>query len=641
MIKNSLTSIDAYILKSKCWMKLEGCRIKKVYSIDDERILFKIKGYENDILLVFDLKKGLYSVDPLQVKQTHVTLFISVLRKYLNNSVIEAFSQVNGDRIYLIVIRKGEIYYHLFLEWIREGNIVLTNSQNRIITAYRMREYRDRKILSDEKYIPPPQIGVDPLLSDIIFFSIPKKKQKISTFMLKTLNISPIFIEETLRRCGLDWNTKIGSNQEELIYNCISILVGLIQDSLLFKKYYRGRLNGRSIILPFKPKSYSFEIVNDECKKIKNFLYIGKPIQKKYDKKRKIIEESIEEFREKMQVLYNFAEHLKQNYSHYENILRKYNELREIKENFDKIILALRQIDERVCKIDFTKNIIYIKINNERLALYASKSLYENISNIYDLAKEYQRKIIRAEEVLKSEEDINKKEVLHIYYYPKKRWYENFRWFISSSGIVIVGGRDASQNETLVKKYLKEDDLFFHADIHGGPVVIVPNEGNIDQQTIFEASIFAAVYSKAWELGLYSIDVYWVYGKQVSKKPPSGEYLPKGAFMIYGKKNYIKNVLLELAIGIKLLEEDSKKYYRIYYGPRLSVKKRSDIMFILRPGKIKKEFILNKIGRYINNFLVENHKKDVKIIKLKEILSGCLPKGGYYLEGYYRVKNEI
>jgi predicted ribosome quality control (RQC) complex YloA/Tae2 family protein len=37
----------------------------------------------------------------------------------------------------------------------------------------------------------------------------------------------------------------------------------------------------------------------------------------------------------------------------------------------------------------------------------------------------------------------------------KPHWFEKFRWFISSDGIVVVAGSDAQQNEQLVKRYMR------------------------------------------------------------------------------------------------------------------------------------------------------------------------------------------
>ena len=37
----------------------------------------------------------------------------------------------------------------------------------------------------------------------------------------------------------------------------------------------------------------------------------------------------------------------------------------------------------------------------------------------------------------------------------KPHWFEKFRWFITSDGIVVVAGSDAQQNEQLVKRYMR------------------------------------------------------------------------------------------------------------------------------------------------------------------------------------------
>lgn len=37
----------------------------------------------------------------------------------------------------------------------------------------------------------------------------------------------------------------------------------------------------------------------------------------------------------------------------------------------------------------------------------------------------------------------------------KPHWFERFHWFISSENYLVVSGRDAQQNELLVKRYMK------------------------------------------------------------------------------------------------------------------------------------------------------------------------------------------
>ena len=54
-------------------------------------------------------------------------------------------------------------------------------------------------------------------------------------------------------------------------------------------------------------------------------------------------------------------------------------------------------------------------------------------------------------------------------------WFEKFFWFVSSENYLVIGGKDAQQNELLVKRYMKPNDVYVHADLHGAATVIVKN----------------------------------------------------------------------------------------------------------------------------------------------------------------------
>ena len=38
-----------------------------------------------------------------------------------------------------------------------------------------------------------------------------------------------------------------------------------------------------------------------------------------------------------------------------------------------------------------------------------------------------------------------------------------------------LGGRDAQQNELIVKRYMREGDIYVHADLHGASSVVIKN----------------------------------------------------------------------------------------------------------------------------------------------------------------------
>jgi hypothetical protein len=170
----------------------------------------------------------------------------------------------------------------------------------------------------------------------------------------------------------------------------------------------------------------------------------------------------------------------------------------------------------------------------------------------------------------------------------RKEWYEKFRWFTSSDGFLVVAGKDAVSNEVLVKKYTAADDPVFHAEVAGAPFVVVKTEGKMaSEQALHEASEYAASFSRAWREGAGSADVYWVKPNQLTKSGPSGEYVPHGAFSVNGKRNWMRNVPLKLAIG---LVEDEKTPF--VGGAVEAVKTRTKKYVTIVPGDtVGKEFL--------------------------------------------------
>lgn len=142
----------------------------------------------------------------------------------------------------------------------------------------------------------------------------------------------------------------------------------------------------------------------------------------------------------------------------------------------------------------------------------------------------------------------------------KPYWFEKFHWFISSENYLVVSGRDAQQNELLVKRYLRKGDIYVHAELHGASSTIIKNnDANepIPLMTLSEAGQACVARSAAWDAKVVT-SAYWVYPDQVSKTAPSGEYLTTGSMMIRGRKNYLPSQPLVMGIGwLFKLEEGS------------------------------------------------------------------------------------
>ncbi|KAK4168690.1 ribosome quality control complex subunit 2 [Cladorrhinum sp. PSN259] len=154
----------------------------------------------------------------------------------------------------------------------------------------------------------------------------------------------------------------------------------------------------------------------------------------------------------------------------------------------------------------------------------------------------------------------------------KQMWFEKFIWFISSDGYLVLGGRDAQQNEILYKRYLRRGDVYVHADMHGAASVIIKNnpktpDAPIPPSTLTQAGNLSVCCSNAWD-SKAAMGAWWVNADQVSKAAPAGEFLPVGSFMVRGKKNLLPPALLTLGFGLifRISEESKGRHvkHRLY-----------------------------------------------------------------------------
>ncbi|KAK4137036.1 DUF814-domain-containing protein [Trichocladium antarcticum] len=145
----------------------------------------------------------------------------------------------------------------------------------------------------------------------------------------------------------------------------------------------------------------------------------------------------------------------------------------------------------------------------------------------------------------------------------RQMWFEKFTWFISSDGYLVLGGRDAQQNEILYKRYLKKGDVYVHADMHGASTVIIKNhprtpDAPIPPSTLAQAGNLSVCCSSAWD-SKAAMGAWWVNADQVSKSAPAGEFLPVGSFMVRGKRNFLPPALLTLGFGLLFRVSDESK----------------------------------------------------------------------------------
>jgi predicted ribosome quality control (RQC) complex YloA/Tae2 family protein len=210
-----------------------------------------------------------------------------------------------------------------------------------------------------------------------------------------------------------------------------------------------------------------------------------------------------------------------------------------------------------------------------------------------------------------------------------EQWYERFRWFHTTDDFLVIAGRNADQNEELVKKYMSRGDKFFHAQAHGAPVTILkatgPSESakeiDFPESTLEEAATFAVSHSSVWKAGQYSGDVYMVDPDQVSKTPESGEYIEKGSFVIRGDRTYFDDMAVDLSVGIQCEPQT-----RVVGGPTPAVEENAATLIRLQPGKFAQNDMAKRCYREFKDRFADDGF--VRKVASADLIQEQLPAGG-------------
>ncbi len=603
MPKKSMTILDvkAWITETKSI--LGNARIVNIYG-EENIYLVKLWAKTSNVKPILLIEPG---------RRIHLTEYehkvheaktppplIQGLRKYLRGGVIEDIVQVGSDRIVALIIRSSNGVYKLIVELVPRGIIALVDDKGKIIYSSEYKEMRDRVIRRGEEYKPPPpppniiEISVDEALKLV------GKGKDIVRGLVRGLGIPGELAEEALARLGIDKKTKVKDIDRDTLKKILDEVRGII------KSVEEGRIepcivevNGvAETVLPFKPIVYanarlieysSFNKALDEyftrIEREEKALKEKKEVEELKEKLLSSIEKQkklIEEYQSKAKELKEKADTLSTNYVALEEVVNCVNKAFDSK--------GWNGVKEcpSIVGYDKSRGLVKARISGVEVEFKVGSKPYDILRELYEEAKSYRRKAEKAEEALRDLEvklnelvekahRIAEKTKAKI---RRREWYERYHWMITSGGYLVIGGRNIDQNESIVRKLLEPNDIFMHADIHGAPVVIVKTQGKTpSSEDLREAALLAACYSKAWKQGLGYVDVYWVKGSQVSKSPPSGEYLPKGSFMVYGKRNYIR-VELRLGIGIEIIDKSP----RIIVSPPDKIPSKTGYYAILVPG---------------------------------------------------------
>ncbi|RJV00288.1 MAG: fibronectin-binding domain-containing protein [Candidatus Poseidoniales archaeon] len=632
-----------------------GAHCKKCYQPHYEQVVLRLRardGGNTDLVLVRG--KRIYTSKRDRPMPQYPAPFAMVLRKSLTNARLKAIEQIGFDRVLRFVFENSHGKFHLYVEVFRDGNIILTDGNDIIIQPLTHATYADRTLKKGIEYCPPPA-AQDPYDLDFDSFSelMKSSDRNLGRTLGGVLNLGGGISAAVCSDSGHTPETEIGNVDLQKVWDALNALLHAEWKGYLFLNE-GGYEQAWPLVLStlqdqeFKEYATMCEAVDEWmglhdahalARREAEALDIAAPGRghstdvERLERRLAQQEKALSGFGVKVEKQQAMGHLIQENWTHVEQLLAQVHEAVDSL-GWDGVKKAVKDI-EWIQSVNAAERSFNASIPDEegkpgqQVTLNLDETVHQNAQRYFEAGRKQKDKsagAIQALEDTKTELARAKKkqakreasgQVARVKR-AKRLWFENQKWTMLPSGHLMIGGRDAKGNDSIVKKHLSLGDRYLHADLHGAPSCSLRNnqgfvtdpqppphigddmpafrladkiEAELDDEITEIAATLALAWSRAWNGGGAHGTVFWVKPGQVSKSAETGEYVGKGAFVIRGQRTWYKDIDLRLGLGlvaingIPLLMASTAEHI-------------ADICsryVVITPGREKKEALANRI----------------------------------------------
>ncbi len=529
--------------------KLRGGRIDKVYQMSRSQVLLTVRslGENYRLLLSCDASKGRVCLTNQTFENPDTPpVFCMLMRKHLSGGKILGVEAVSNERIVKIIAESTNELFEVTKKMLivepmgKHSNIILTDDNNRIIDSIRHIDFtlsEKRQVLPGMFYeLPPVQEKTNPVeLSAEDIASCLKESAGVlvsEKLMNAFLGMSPILAREVEHRSG---------SNEELAAEVLAEFLRKAEQkeydpTLLLKPETKEPKDLYIWDLQQYADFYqkeTFQSVN-ECV---DYFYRSKETKRKLEEKRdqvgQIIDKNLTRLYKKIDIHEKNLKKAekKDRYRIYAEILTA--NLYQLNQNQKEVTLPNYYEENAPLTIPLDETISPARNAKKYFEKYNKEKNMEKISRemLVEIQEEikYLLSVKDALELSEDEKNISEiKEELTDGGYasdktPKKKKKESRvsgpMQFVASDGTLILCGKNNRQNEELTLKIASKSDIWLHIrNIPGSHTVIRCQGAPVSDQTLYEAALIAAQYSKSAKDTKAAVD----YTKVKYVKKPSG-----------------------------------------------------------------------------------------------------------------------
>jgi predicted ribosome quality control (RQC) complex YloA/Tae2 family protein len=658
VMKTAMTNFDIAAILPELRQHTIGGRIHNVYQITEDAFLLKL--HPGNLNLIVEPARRIHLTKFETKTPAKPSQLCMAFRKHIRSAKITKIEQPSFERVVFIDIERQGKPQKIVVELLPRGNIVLIDEQGKVIVSSHYVRMKDRSILRGQPLKLPPQRGKN------LLDSTPDEVQHLRSFghidtvkaLAQVFGVGGTFAEEILQRAGIDKSLPASSLSDEQVAAISNAILELKNAILAGPRSPMIVLSGLQAVdvVPFELELYkaaqkkTYPNFNDAVDEYFTALSSSKSsdrretvhaekreqLQRRLDVQKK----QLEEITESAKMLRSDGDLIFRHIPEIQTVLEMVMNGKRSKQPLDKIRDSLLKEKEDGTRVYPHIGELSPQVDKVTFLFEGKEIQIETRARAQDQAAEYYARAKRLEAKLSGlktstqetelllQQLANKEVELGQPVKPEhrleKEWFEKFRWFDSSEGLLVIGGRDATSNETLLKRYTNPEDLVMHAEAHGAPFIVVKTGGaQPTPQTLREAAQACVSYSRLWKDAIRSGDAYWVRPEQVTKSAPAGEYLTKGAFMIRGTRNCIRGVELALAVGVTL--RDGKTL--LMAGPPSAVKSRCRAYVGIQQGRGSPSEAAKRILAKLTAKTRENTEARLPRIVIDDVIR-LLPSGG-------------
>lgn len=595
----ALAGVELRYLVERMTKETDGYYVSNIYGIDRNSVLFKLHHPEKSDLMLVISTTGMWLTD-VRIRQIEENRMVRRLRSDLLRLRITDIEQPDLERLAYLKFSGFEKEFVLVGEFFGDGNLILCSDAMKVLALQHSIDVRHRTIKVGLQYEPPPGPEKSALhMTRDDFQGIIRQEGPCARWLGRSLGVPRRYAEGIACEAGIDPRmpcVRLDDDNISALYEAARSVIRDVIDG-----------HHTPIIIRHKGVEVSpVTLKGMEGEEVGGFMEALDKVFTDDILERGRQEQGGEDSAAETQLQRRLAEQEKAIRTVQDRAAAMTATANALYRMLSSGVLRLDMegadtiLAETGASLVYEKGAAHISVMDQKVLINLEAPLQSTASILYGEAK---RQVGAVPAIQKMMEKTRRqagraagkaearRSAVVASEVRKRNWFERYRWFYTSDGLLAIGGRDAPSNSAVVRKHMESRDRVFHAEIFGSPFFILKDGDAEPGSSMGEVAHATVCFSRVWREAMHGSSAYWVMPEQVKKSAPTGQFLPKGSFTIEGRRNFMRPPGLQLAVGIMKHEDEPL----LVCGPPAAVTSHTQQHVIIEPGGLEMVATAKKI----------------------------------------------